>query len=194
MDLSLDTVVSVALGLGLAAAAGFRVFVPLLVLNLAARWGYVPLAAGWEWVGGTPALIVFASATVLEIGGYYIPWLDHALDTVATPAAVIAGMVTTASVMGDLPPLVKWTAVLVGGGGLAALVQGSTVAMRAGSTAVSGGLANPLVATLETFGASLLAVVAIALPLVALVLVVIVVAAIYRIGRWMLMRVKRPAA
>jgi hypothetical protein len=184
----------VALGLGLAAAAGFRVFVPLLVLNLAARWGYVPLSAGWEWVGGTPALVVFAAATVFEIGGYYIPWLDHLLDTVATPAAVVAGMVTSASVMGDLPPLVKWTAVIVGGGGLAALVQGSTVAMRAGSTAVSGGLTNPLVATIETVGASLLAIVAVALPLVSLVLVVVLVATVYRIGKWMVRRIKRADA
>lgn len=190
MGESLDAVISVALGLGLAAAAGFRVFVPLLILNLASRWGYVPLAPGWEWVGGTPALIVFATATVLEVAGYYIPWIDHALDTVATPAAVIAGMVTSASVIGDLPPLLKWTAVVVGGGGIAALVQGSTVALRAGSTAVSGGLANPLVATIETVGASALAVIAIVVPLLALVLVGVVVAVIYRIGRWMVMRVK----
>jgi len=187
---SLGAVISVALGLGLAAATGFRVFVPFLVLNLAVRWGYVPLAPGWEWVGGTPALIVFATATVLEVAGYYVPWVDHALDTVATPAAVIAGMVTSASVISDLPPLMKWTAVIVGGGGLAALVQGSTVALRAGSTAVSGGLANPLVATVETVGASVLAVIAVAVPLLALVLVAVVVAVIYRIGRWMVMRVK----
>lgn len=187
---SLGAVISVALGLGLATATGFRVFVPFLVLNLAVRWGYVPLAPGWEWVGGTPALIVFATATVLEVAGYYVPWVDHALDTVATPAAVIAGMVTSASVISDLPPLMKWTAVIVGGGGLAALVQGSTVALRAGSTAVSGGLANPLVATVETVGASVLAVIAVAVPLLALVLVAVVVAVIYRIGRWMVMRVK----
>lgn len=189
MDLSLETVVSVALGLGLAAAAGFRVFVPLLVLNLASRFGYVPLAPGWEWVGGTPALLVFATATVCEVVGYYVPWVDHALDTVATPAAVVAGMLTSASVITDLPPLVKWTAVVVGGGGLAALVQGSTVALRAGSTAMSGGLANPLVATVETFGASLLAIVAVGLPLVALLFVAAVVLVIYKVGRWMLMRV-----
>ncbi len=190
MELSVETAVSVALGMALAAAAGFRVFVPLLVLNLAARAGYVPLAPGWEWVGGTTALMVFATATVLEVAGYYIPWVDHLLDTVATPAAIAAGMITTASVITDLPPMVKWIAVIVGGGGIAALVQGSTVALRVGSTSVSGGLTNPLVATLETFGASFLAVVAIALPVVALLLVVVVVAIIYRLGRWILMRAR----
>jgi hypothetical protein len=96
MDLTPDTIVSLGLGLGLAAACGFRVFVPLLVLSLGARYGYVPLSAGWEWMATNGAVLTFATATVVEVLAYYIPWLDHALDTIATPAAVVAGMVTFA--------------------------------------------------------------------------------------------------
>lgn len=183
MELSGDTLLSLGLGIGLAAACGFRVFVPLLVLSVASRYGYVPLAGGWEWLATTPATVAFATATVLEVAGYYIPWFDHLLDTVATPAAVIAGMMTSASILGDLPPLLKWTAIVIGGGGAAALVQGSTVALRAGSGAVTAGLANPVVASLELFGATATAILAIALPVIALLAAVAFIAVIYRLTR-----------
>jgi hypothetical protein len=165
---TLEMLGSLGLGLGLAAACGFRVFVPLLVVSLGARFGYVPLAPGWDWIATTPAALAFGSATLLEVMGFYIPWLDHVLDTIATPAAIVAGIVTSASVLTDLPPLLKWTAVVVGGGGLAALVQGSTVALRAASGATTGGLANPVVATVELAGSAITALAAIALPLFAL--------------------------
>ena len=93
MDISAQTIAAIGVGLGLAAACGFRVFVPLLVLSLAANWGYVPLAPGWTWIGTSPAIIAFGTATLLEAFGYFIPWVDHALDVAATPAAVLAGMV-----------------------------------------------------------------------------------------------------
>jgi hypothetical protein len=183
MELSGETLLSLGLGIGLAAACGFRVFVPLLVLSVASRYGYVPLAGGWEWIASTPATIAFASATVLEVAGYYIPWFDHLLDTVATPAAVIAGMVTSASILGDLPPLLKWTAIVIGGGGAAAIVQGSTVALRAGSGAMTAGIANPVVASVELFGATATAILAILLPLVALLVAVGFILVIYRLSR-----------
>lgn len=168
MELTAESLLSLGLGVALAAACGFRVFVPLLVLSVASRQGYVPLADGWEWMATAPAIASFATATVLEVSAFYVPWLDHALDAVATPAAVAAGMVVSASVLGDLPPLVKWTAVVIGGGGVAALVQGSTVALRAGSAATTGGLANPVVATAELAGSTATSLLAIALPVVAL--------------------------
>ena len=72
----------------------------------------------------------FGTATLLEIAAYYIPWFDHLLDTIATPAAVVAGMVASASVMVDLPPVLKWGVALIGGGGAAGLLQGATVLLR----------------------------------------------------------------
>ncbi len=168
MITTIDVLASLGLGLGLAAACGFRVFVPLLVVSAGAHFGYVPLASGWQWMASTPAMIAFACATVFEVLGYYIPWVDHALDVVATPAAVAAGMVTSASVLADLPPLIRWTAVIIGGGGLAALVQGSTASARAASTATTGGLANPVVATAELAGSSVTSAIAVFFPLFAL--------------------------
>lgn len=173
--IGLEGLISVAIGLGLAAACGFRVFTPLLLAGVAAHWGHLPLASGFDWLASTPALLAFGSATLLEIAAYYIPWLDHALDLLATPAAVLAGMVAAASVLTDLPPLVKWTVTLLGGGGLAGLVQASSVLLRFKSTALTGGIANPVVATLELIGAVVTAVVSILLPLAGLGLVVVLV-------------------
>ena len=94
----MDTLLAVSLGIGLSAACGFRVFVPLLVMSVASLSGHLTLAPGFQWIGTYPALITFSVATVAEIGGYYIPWVDHLLDTMATPAAIVAGTVITASV------------------------------------------------------------------------------------------------
>lgn len=167
----LEGLISVAIGLGLAAACGFRVFTPLLIAGAAAHWGRLPLAGGFEWLGSTPALLAFGTATILEIGAYYIPWLDHALDLLATPAAVLAGMVAAASVLTDLPPILKWTVTIIGGGGAAGMIQAATVLLRLKSTALTGGLGNPVVATLELIGSAVTAFLAIVLPLLALLVV-----------------------
>ena len=119
----------------------------------------------------TPGLIVLGVATVVEIGAYYIPWLDHALDVIATPAAVVAGMAMTASVVTGLDPMTKWTLALIAGGGIAATVQALTVGTRKVSLLTTGGLANPVVSTLELAGAVLLTLLAIALPLLAFAVV-----------------------
>ncbi len=176
----LETLLSVALGLGLAAACGFRVFVPLLLASLAAHQGHLSLAAGFEWLGRTPALLAFGTATVLEVGAYYIPWLDHVLDVAATPAALLAGMVASAAVITDLPPLLKWTVTIIGGGGAAGLIQGASVLLRLKSTALTGGLANPVIATGELLGAVGLALLALVLPLVALIGVVLLLLLAFR--------------
>ena len=167
-----DNLLGIPIGIGLAAACGFRVFVPLLIASAAAMSGNLPLSPGFAWLGTMPAAIALGVATVLEIGAYYVPWLDHLLDIVATPAAVVAGMVASASVLADVPPLVRWSTALILGGGTAGIVQGATVLTRLKSTAVTAGLANPLVATVEVIGSIATSVLAIVIP--GLVLVVVV--------------------
>src|SRR5437867_4276732 len=133
----METFLSVCAGIGLAAACGFRVFVPLLVVSIASLTGHLHLSAHFQWLGSYPALLAFAVATMLEIGGYFVPWLDHLLDTIATPAAVVAGTIVSASMFTDMSPFLRWTLALIAGGGIAGLVQGSTVATRAISTATT---------------------------------------------------------
>ena len=168
-----ETAAAAAMGVGLSAACGFRVFVPLLFVSIAARMGHVHLAPGWEWVGGLPAIVTLSTATVVEIAGYYIPWLDHVLDAIAAPAALVAGTLATAAVLGDVNHVFKWTLAIIAGGGAAGVVQAATMTARATSTAATGGGGNFLVSTGELVGALVLCILAVVIPLVALALVLV---------------------
>ena len=146
----LEIILSLSLGLGLAAACGFRIFIPPLMMGIGSRFDLYDLEGSFIWVGEDWAIAVFAIATLLEIGGYYVPWIDNLLDTVATPAAVIGGIfVTSASLEGDVDPSLQWILATIAGGSTAGVIQLGTVATRAVSTGVTGGLANPVVSTLE---------------------------------------------
>ena len=185
-----ETLLSVLLGIGLSAACGFRIFVPFLLVGLAARTGHVTLGSSFAWMASTPGLIALGVATVLEVAAYYVPWLDHLLDVLATPAAVVAGVVMTASVITGLDPMMKWTLALIAGGGIAATVQALTVGGRKASLLTTGGLANPAVATAELGGSVFLSLLAIALPLVAFA----VIAWALFFGVRILLRLLRPKA
>lgn len=176
----METALSILVGIGLSAACGFRIFVPLLVMSVASMTGHLPLSSGFSWIGTLPALVTFGTATVLEVGAYFIPWLDHALDTIASPAAVVAGTIATASVVTDMSPFLKWTLALIAGGGIAGIVQGSTVAVRAKSTALTAGLGNPIVALLELLGATGTALLAVLAPLVAVALILVLLIYVIR--------------
>ncbi len=186
----METFLSVCLGVGLSAACGFRVFVPLLVMNIAALSGHLHFAHGFEWLGSYPALVTFSVATVLEIAGYYIPWVDHLLDTIATPAAIVAGTIVTASMVSDMSPFLKWTLAAIAGGGAAAAVQTTTVITRGASTATTAGLGNPIVATAELGGAVVLSILAIVAPVLT---VVLVVGLLFVLGRRVLRRLRAKA-
>ena len=166
-----DIALSIALGIGLAAATGFRVFLPLLVLSLASRYGGMPLSDGFAWLSSPAAMSMLAVAATLEALAYFMPGLDHMLDTLATPAAVAAGILVAAAVMVDLPPMLKWVLAIIAGGGAAALTQGTTVALRTHSAIFTAGLGNPLVAGLELIASLAMSLVALAAPFIAVALV-----------------------
>ncbi|HSB06375.1 MAG TPA: DUF4126 domain-containing protein [Thermodesulfobacteriota bacterium] len=187
----METLLGIAVGIGLSAACGFRVFVPLLVMNLASLSGLLHLSSGFGWIGSSYATIAFSTATIVEVLGYYIPWLDHVLDLVATPAAVIAGTVATASMVTDLSPFLKWTLALIAGGGIAGLVQGTTVALRAKSSVSTGGIGNPLISTLELVGSIITALLAILVPILCLALIAFLfIFVIRKAGRFIFGRIK----
>lgn len=181
---SIEMVLSIFVGLGLSAAAGFRVFVPLLVVSLASRVGVLDLSAEFAWISSTPALIAFSAATIAELGAYYLPFVDNFLDAITSPLAVVAGTVLTAAVVTDVDPFFKWTMAIIAGGGMAGMVQAKTVVARGVSSMTTAGMANPVLSTVE-FGGSLVAsVMTILMPAVAFGLVLCVLA-------WML-RSKKP--
>ncbi len=165
----MDLLLSLCIGIGLSAACGFRVFVPLLITSIAAKTGHLTLVPAFQWIGSDIALWTFAIATVLEIGAYYIPWLDHVLDVIATPVAITAGIIITASMVGGLDPFLKWTLAVIAGGGAAGLVHAATAVTRGASTATTGGLGNPIFATIELGGSFLTSVLAVIAPVVTVV-------------------------
>jgi hypothetical protein len=168
-----DLGLSIALGIGLAAATGFRLFLPLLVLSVAAWSGHVSLSESFAWLGTPAAVIMLGTAAIVEIAAFYIPGVDNLLDTVATPGAVVAGTIASAAVMTDVPPMVKWTAAVIAGGGVAGVTQGLTAMLRAKSTVFTGGIGNPVIATAELGGATLVSLLALAAPFAALALVIL---------------------
>jgi hypothetical protein len=170
---AMDLALSIALGVGLAAAVGLRVFLPMLVLSVAAFTGHLTLSTGFAWLGTPAAIVMLGVAAILEILAYYIPGVDNLLDAIAAPAALIAGTVVAAAVMTDLPPLVKWTTAVIAGGGAAGLTQGLTSLLRAKSTVMTGGLGNHVLATGEWGGALLLSLLALAFPVIAVALVAV---------------------
>jgi hypothetical protein len=166
---SLDLVTAVLIGIGLSAACGFRVFVPLLGASIAAHAGYLPLSSEFSWLGSTPALLALSLATVVEIGAYSVPMIDHLLDAVTTPAAVIAGTLLMASVLGEASPFLRWSLAVIAGGGAAGLVQAGSVMARGSMAVMTGGLGNLVIALLEFAGAVVMTLIALLAPLVAAV-------------------------
>lgn len=176
-----ENLLGICIGIGLAASCGFRVFVPLLVTSIAAYSGDVQLAHGFEWLASPEAITAFTIATVLEITGYYVPWVDNLLDTVGAPLAGIAGTILASSMITDVSPFLQWSLGLIAGGGTAAVTHVGFATVRGASSALTGGLGNPVVSTVENVGAVVMSILAIIVPL--LVIASIVVAAFLIVPR-----------
>lgn len=170
----------ILLGIGLAASCGFRVFLPMLVTNIASLLGYLKLAPGFEWMGSWIAFACFTVAAVVEIGAYYIPWLDNALDTISGPLAMIAGTILTASFLTEASPVVQWVLGIIVGGGTAGIVKVGASAARLTSTATTGGAANAVVATSENILSVVTSILAFLLPIITAFIVIIIIIYLFR--------------
>ncbi|MBC7923957.1 MAG: DUF4126 domain-containing protein [Ferruginibacter sp.] len=188
----MELLLSLGLGIGLSASCGFRVFVPLLVANVASLAGYLPLNPGFEWMGSWVAFGILLVATLTEIGAYYFPWLDNLLDAVALPVAFSAGTLLTTSLVSEVGPVMQWVLGLMVGGGSAGLVQAGTGLIRLGSTATTGGLGNPVVATVENIASLVFSVLALWLPLIVGTLAILLI--IFLVRRLLRRRGRRPEA
>lgn len=167
----MDTVISIALGIGLAAAVGFRVFLPLLVASIAAYTGHLRVDENFAWLGSLTAMTMLGVAAVVEVLAYYIPVVDNLLDTITTPLALVAGTVVSAAVIADVPPLIRWSTAIIAGGGIAGITQGVTTLLRAKSSAFTGGVGNPVVSTVEMVAAATISILALLAPAIALALI-----------------------
>ncbi len=181
--ISTETILSIFLGIGLASASGFRVFLPLFALSLAGYYNVWELNTSWQWVGGLPALITLGIAMFAEVFAYYIPYVDNLLDTIATPLAAIAGTEAMASTLVDMSPMMTWVFAIIAGGGTASAMQGMTTVTRLASTVKTGGIGNPVVSTAETGAAISLSSLAIFMPIIAVVIVIVIFVVVYFIYR-----------
>lgn len=170
----METLLGLIIGTGLSAACGFRVFVPLLGTSIAAMSGHLHLAQGFEWVGSWPALVAFSVATLLEVAAYFIPWFDHVMDSIAAPAAVVAGTVLTASLVGDVSPFLRWSLAIIAGGAVAGTTQLGTMALRTVSSTFTGGIGNPVVSAGELAGSTVMTLLALFLSVVGFILAVVI--------------------
>lgn len=179
-----SVLLSVASGLALAAAAGFRAFVPLLAAGLAIHFGYVEAAPGFDWLGEPIVLVALSVATLTEITAYYVPGVDHVLDLIGAPVAIAAGIVAAAGVIVGLPEWLRWFTAIGAGGAVATAGHALNAVGRAKTGLASGGFGNPLYSTAELGGSVLLASLALLLPFIAVV-------AVFAIVVWLLQRRRR---
>lgn len=181
MDLNLEAIISICLGVGLSASVGFRVFLPLFALSLASYFNVWQLNNSWQWVGSTTALVTFGIATLVEILAYFIPYIDNLLDTISVPLAALAGTSVMLSTLSNLSPANTWALAIIAGGGTAAAISGTSSTTRLASTTATAGFANPIVATLETGLAVVMSVISIFMPILAVILVFILFFIIHKL-------------
>lgn len=162
--MNVELITSVAIGIGLAASTGFRVFVPMLVAAIAAKTGILPLNDSFQWLSSWTAIVILGTATVVEILAYYVPVVDNLLDTVSTPLAIGAGTLLLTSVLPIDSELMRWITGAAVGGGSAAVVQSGSALTRLTSTKLTAGLGNPVVATVENVAATGTSILSLVIP------------------------------
>lgn len=189
--MSPESIISIFLGVGLAASVGFRVFLPLFTLSLAGYYNIIPLNESWNWIASTSAIITLGIATLLEIFAYYIPWFDNLLDTIAVPLAAVAGTAVMVSTVADLSPVITWALAIIAGGGTASAIKGTAASTRLASTTTTAGVANPIISTVETGTSMVMSVFSIFIPIVAIFLVILIFFLIRKIYKSLFSSTKR---
>ena len=189
----LPYILSSFIGIGLAAASGFRVFLPLFAVSLASYLGWIPMNDNFQWLSGLPTLIVTGVATLVEILAYYTPVVANFLETVTVPLATVAGSVLFASQFIELGTFPQWALAIIAGGGTAATIAAGFAGTRAASTATTAGIGNNIIATTETAGAGLMSVLSIFLPVIAFILALALLILVIIFGRKIWRKIRNTA-
>lgn len=190
-----ELIASLLAGIALAAAAGLRAFLPLLLVNLGARFGWVDLNPDMAFLSGDVALIALLVASALEIGADKIPIVDHLLDASATFVRPAAGALAGVAMVADLPQPAAIALALV----LGTISLGTQVGraqLRVGSTVTTAGTANPVISAVEDGVSAGLSLLAILVPILAGIVVLLFFLLLFRVLRKMhrLGRVKRSSS
>ena len=178
------TILAALMGISLASASGFRVFLPPFILSLAVRTDtFVNFdLSGTEFAAfdSNAAVLILGIACLAEFGAYYVPWLDNLLDTIATPAAVVSGIGMTSMTLVGSDPIIQWSFAIIAGGGSAGIIQVTTVAIRGLSSTLTLGFGNSFVASGENIASIVLTFAALIAPLIAAIFAVFLVVLLVR--------------
>ena len=183
-------IISLFIGIGLATATGFRVFLPLFFVSLASYFNWIPLQDNWQWLGSMQALIALGIAMVFEILSYYIPFVDNIMDSIAIPLSAIAGTLLFSSQFAESNDIINWGLSIIAGGGTAATVSTALSGIRLASSASTAGVGNPLVSTVENTGATVMSVVAVFVPIIAIIMVIVLMYWLFRFGKRIRQKIK----
>ena len=180
---ALQVLIAASTGLGLAAASGFRVFLPPFLMAVWVRIGFLDVnieGTEFEAFSSDVSILLLGVASLSEILAYKIPWMDNMLDSLATPMAGLAGVSVVAVSLEGADPSVQWALAIIAGGGTSLSIQSATVAGRGLSSMFTLGLANPFFSLIEDIASILLIFIALLAPLVALCASMILIFAILR--------------
>ncbi|WP_099367373.1 DUF4126 domain-containing protein [Sphingobacterium sp. 1.A.4] len=183
-------ILSLFVGVGLAAATGFRIFLPIFFISLGTFMGWIPVNDAYAWIGGLPAVIATGIATLIEILAYYIPYVDNALDSISVPLATVAGSLLVASQFTELNAWTQWALAIIAGGGTAATISSAMAGTRAASTGTTAGIANPLISTVETIFSTIMSIFAVFLPVLAIIIVLILLYLAFKFGKRLMQKLR----
>ena len=178
------TILAALMGLSLASASGFRVFLPPFLLSIAVRTDTLVNLdlsdTSFAIFDSNAAVLVLGIACLAEFAAYYVPWLDNLLDTIATPAAVLSGVGMSSMVLVGTDPIMQWSFAIIAGGGSAGIIQLTTVAIRGLSSTFTLGFGNSFVASGENIASVVLTIAALLAPLIAAIFAIIIILLLVR--------------
>jgi hypothetical protein len=178
------TVIAALMGISLASASGFRVFLPPFLLSLAVRTDTLITLdlsdTEFAFFDSNAAVLILGIACLVEFGAYYVPWLDNLLDTIASPAAVLSGIGMTSMVLVGSDPIMQWSFAIIAGGGSAGVIQATTVIVRGLSSTLTLGFGNSFIASGENIASLVLTIAALIAPILAAIFAIIVITVLVR--------------
>ncbi|MBL6883041.1 DUF4126 domain-containing protein [Euryarchaeota archaeon] len=178
------TILAALMGLSLASASGFRVFLPPFLLSIAVRTDTLVNLdlsdTSFAIFDSNAAVLILGIACLAEFAAYYVPWLDNLLDTIATPAAVLSGVGMSSMVLVGTDPIMQWSFAIIAGGGSAGIIQLTTVAIRGLSSTLTLGFGNSFVASGENIASVVLTIAALLAPLIAAIFAIIIILLLVR--------------
>ncbi len=183
----METILAICIGLALSATVGFRIFTPLLITGVFVHLDWLTLSEGFSWIGSTPAIIAFAAATLFEVAVNYIPAVGSFMKMIATPIAALAGILLTASFIGDMSPFLEWSIAIIGGGGVATTSHATITAVKGVSETA---LLSPAVSAAEDATAILVPILIFIAPILAILFLLSMGYMIFKLYRRFLYRPK----